>query len=262
MTPKATIPPSAVAKFSRAQEHFTHLQQLVTAFFAPKPYRIRTESNDDLTEHRFYVEFDTPVPETEWGLIFGDGVHCLRSALDHTVYAVAVKESGTDPPPAWRELMFPITEDVSKWKGQERRIKTLGGPVRAVLKTLQPHGSQDEFFLRPLGGLQEFDNADKHRAVRAVATIPVHSLDNISGLVPGAQYSPDYRIAPLKDGTPWMTLTCAVPTPDVKVRSNLTLDVGIPWVRGNGVETTVLIWPSVDTMNKAVTDALTALAPF
>ena len=32
--------------------------------------------------------------------------------------------------------------------------------------------------------------------------------------------------------------------------------------RGNGVETTVLIWPSVDTMNKAVTDALTALAPF
>ena len=56
MTPKATIPPSAVAKFSRAQEHFTHLQQLVTAFFAPKPYRIRTESNDDLTEHRFYVD--------------------------------------------------------------------------------------------------------------------------------------------------------------------------------------------------------------
>ena len=108
------MPPSAVAKFNRAQEHFTHLKQLVTTFFAPKPYRIRTETNGDSTEHRFYVDFDVPIPEHEWGLIFGDGVHCLRSSLDHIVYASAVKESGTDPPPAWRNLQFLITETETK----------------------------------------------------------------------------------------------------------------------------------------------------
>ena len=178
------------------------------------------------------MSIDTPVPETEWGLIFGDGVHCLRSALDHTVYAVAVKESGTDPPPAWRESHVPDHRGRLQVEGTGKADQD---PWRAGAGSPQDPATPREpgrILPQAARGLQEFDNADKHRAVRAVATIPVHSLDNISGLVPGAQYSPDYRIAPLKDGTPWMTLTCAVPTPDVKVRSNLTLDVGIPWVAG------------------------------
>jgi hypothetical protein len=41
-------------------------------------------------EYRFYVEFDPPLPSARLGLIVGDGVRGLRSALDHCVYAIGV----------------------------------------------------------------------------------------------------------------------------------------------------------------------------
>jgi hypothetical protein len=45
-----------------------------------------------------------------WSLVAADCVHNLRCALDHLVYAIAVYESGQDPPPNHRGLQFPIAE--------------------------------------------------------------------------------------------------------------------------------------------------------
>lgn len=110
------VPASAAEKFARAQEHFDSLKREVDAFLEPDAHRTRSEPNSDFTEYRFFVEFNEPLPLVRWGLIFGDGVHCLRSALDHSVYAIGVIESGTDPPPDERILMFPITADQAAWK--------------------------------------------------------------------------------------------------------------------------------------------------
>ena len=92
--------------------------------------------------------------------------------------------------------------------------------------------------------------------------LPVASQSLLSGLVPGTNCTIDHRIGPLEDGTPLFTLTCAVATPNVQVQGDLTLEIGVPWVRGNGKETTVLIWLAVNAMNKAVTDALITLSTF
>ena len=82
--------PSALEKFNWAQDHFQRLRDEVDAFLQPESYRVRPEPNADASKYRFYVEFDPPLPSARWGLIVGDGVHGLRRALDHRVYAIGV----------------------------------------------------------------------------------------------------------------------------------------------------------------------------
>ncbi len=256
------IPPSSVAKFNWAHQHFQRLQAEVKTFFAPKPYEVRADPNADQTEYRFYLDFTTPIPAERWGLMFGDGVHCLRSALDHCVYAIGVKESGRDPPPQFRRLQFLITENEDRWDESVWQIKTLSGPVVAAIKVLQEHGNPEEFGLRPLGALQEFDNADKHRQIHVTAIVPTFGDLNLAGLIGGQQASINFRVAPIEPDTPFASLTLDRPTANVKVRDNLVLEVGLPRFRQDGHQTTVLVWRSVDTMSQAVTHDLNVLAPF
>jgi hypothetical protein len=249
-------------KFDWAQGHFQRLRSEAEAFLHPESYRVRAEANADATEHRFYVEFDKPPPSVRWGLIFGDGVHCLRSALDHCVYTIGVKETGTNPPPDERSLAFPLTRNASKWESAKWRVESLSGPAQAAIESLQPHRYTEVFFLHPLGRLEEFDNADKHRTLNVVAVLPFLQEGLIEGLVPGTQYTLDHRIGPLKDDTPFLTLECGVPSPDVKVRHELAFEIGLPWVRGNGQETTLLVKTCVAEMSDAVSNVLTTLAPY
>jgi hypothetical protein len=174
--------PSALEKYNWAQDHFKRLRGEVDAFLRPDSYRVRAESNEDDTEYRFYVEFTSPLPSARWGLIFGDGVHCLRTALDHCVYAIGAKESGEDPPPNAEVLAFPITKNADKWNGARRRVASLSTEAQAAIEGLQPHGPPDEFIMRPLGGVQELDNADKHRTIRVLAAVPEDTELLLSGL--------------------------------------------------------------------------------
>jgi hypothetical protein len=116
--------------------------------------------------------------------------------------------------------------------------------------------------MRPLGALQEFDNGDKHRSIRVVAAIPDFSESLISGLIPGQQATLDFAIRPIQHDTPFAILELDRPTPNVEVRHEITLQVGIPHIRRNGQETILLIWPGIDAMNQAVRGVLNALAPF
>jgi hypothetical protein len=256
------IPHSAPAKFNRAHHHFQILKQSVGGFFDRHPYRMRPEPNDDLTEYRFYVDWTEDVPIDEWGLVFGDGVHCLRSALDHAVQGIAVQQSGQDPPPSHRTLEFPITSDNDAWSKAKWHVQTLSEPARRRIRRLQPHDDAVAFDMRPLGGLQEFDNTDKHRIIHVVTVMPRETGHHITGLIPGQQVTFDHRVGPIKNGTPTVTIALDRPTPDVKMASDLTLDIGIPRVRGDGRESTLPLWEVIDVMAGAVRDILVTLGDF
>lgn len=255
------ISASASAKVRRAEEHFDHLRGEVQRRLGPKTYRIRPESNSDQTEHRFYVEFD-PRALPRLGLILGDGIHCLRSALDHTVYAIGVKESGMDPPPRARELQFPITEDEVGWAKNRWHVGSLDPEVQTAIKRLQPHSAADEFALTALGGLEQLDVADKHRIVPVVAVFPTLTAADLSGLPPGGVCTFDYGVKPLKDDAPLLTVTTDRPAPNMKMRPSLTLQPGLTRIRGNGVETTILVWDGIDRMRLAVNAVIDELSRF
>ena len=261
-TSGVTLPLSAVAKFNRAQVHFQALQADTRTFFNAKPYRIRRESNADMTEHRFHIDFTSDPPSETWGLLLGDGLHNLRCALDHAVYAIGVNESGVDPPPQGKRLQFLITEDDTKWDADQWHLKTLSQPAQATIKGQQPRGYADEFALTPLGGLQEFDNTDKHRVLRLPVTFVRSATFPIRGLPPGVQCQLTWHVGPLKPGVPILTLRTGEAAANVEMQDGFTLDVGIAHVRLNGNETTLPVWETIDSMNSAVTNTLTALAPF
>lgn len=254
---------SALEKYARAQYHFDALLGEVDSFFDPKHYKTRPETNADMTKYRFYIEFERPMPSREWGLVFGDGVHNLRSALDHCVYAIGVEENnGVEPPPGVKDLQFPITEDRAKWDGQAWRLKTLSGPAQAAIKRLQPHGHGDEFFVRPLGALSEFDNADKHRSIRVLASVVTEMDGLLSGLDPGPGYELVWHGGALEDGAPFLTLTLPRPNPNVKMGNKLTVLPAVPHIRADGSRTSLLLRMCIDAMNEAATKVMYELAPF
>jgi hypothetical protein len=257
-----TIPQSAIAKFNRAQVHFQALQASTRTFFEDKPHRVRAQSNSDMTEHCFYIDFGREPPLVDWGLGFGDGVHNLRSALDHAVFAIGIKESGVDPPPQGKRLQFLITEDDTKWDADKWHLKSLSDPAQGAIRGQQPRGYPDEFALTPLGCLQEFDNGDKHRVIKLPVSFVRGAEFPITGLPPGAQCQLTWHFGPVKSDAPVLTLITGETAPNVKMEEGFSLDVGLLHIRLNGNETTLPVWETIDLMNQAVTNALTALSPF
>lgn len=163
------------AKFDRAGEHFHTLGDEILAWGNgdPAPLTLRSEPESAAFQHRIYVRFVVKPNIVRWGLLFGDGVHNLRSALDHLVYALAVRETGLNPPPKFGVLQFPIRDDLTKWTDNDDRLHGLSQPMRAFIKSVQPFQAEPQHpHSDRLWTLSEFDNADKHRAIRPVGIVP------------------------------------------------------------------------------------------
>ena len=219
-------PTSSWLKIDRAEKHYNALHNELRTFAEVQPYRSITDHNADFTKHWLAVEFDQPDDFARWGLMFGDCVHNLRSALDHVVYEIGVHESGTDPPPGWKKLMFPIMATESEFqKHGEWRIKTLSDPVKAIIRRQQPYsrsGPTDRTFMLRL---HDSDIEDKHRQIRIVAT----SLVVGQAFVPleGGQSVGFERFdGPLLSGTPFLTLTFPEPRPEMEMNDS-SVKVGV-----------------------------------
>jgi hypothetical protein len=251
------IPASCRAKMGRAEHHFQVLRAQIDSALTGKNQTIRPESNADLTEYRFYLKFKRSLDSKGWGLIFGDAVHNLRSALDHGVYAMGVKESGKDPPDDFRHLAFPITFSEDDWKKKCWVIKSLSNDARATIQRLQPYDSLDEYGFSPLGGLEELDNADKHRALRVVAVLPEKATLDAPRSKP---LKIECELGPLKEDTPFLTASFALRTPNVKARHPLVLQPGTFAVRRDDEELMVLLWQARALCTAAVEDTLKALS--
>src|SRR5205085_5007265 len=81
-----TILLSPRLKLERANEHIKAFHSEINAYIERRPHRISSEFDDE-GWNVVSVEVVRPMPDAV-PLILGDAVHCLRSALDHIVYAV------------------------------------------------------------------------------------------------------------------------------------------------------------------------------
>jgi hypothetical protein len=120
---------------------------------------------DEGRKYVLYLRLSPKPDLVRWGLLAGDCIHCIRSALDHAVYGIAIAESGSDPPPDERRLEFPITDDDAKWADRKNRIKTLPQPVRDFIYSAQPYNRGDDLVVAPLRWARDLDDADKHRLI-------------------------------------------------------------------------------------------------
>src|SRR4051794_31335886 len=101
---------SCSLKVARAVEHLNALNAAADGFFKDKTetfVRLRGEPNSQRTKYVFRIEAVEDFPRIEWGIMIGDAVHCLRSALDQLVYGLASETS--------LRTQFPVCRTRREW---------------------------------------------------------------------------------------------------------------------------------------------------
>ncbi|MFN2588544.1 MAG: hypothetical protein ABR613_10565 [Actinomycetota bacterium] len=150
------------AKLDRAGEHFNALNDVVQPFLKRRPYRFTDYFDPNLRIYYLYVEPTEEMPR-EIGVIMGDVLHNLHSALDHTICALARVH---DPMCECTTTEFPIYTDAKEYRKKVgRTLRGVPEGAKAVIEQLQPFNCGDDPNLHILELLRRFSNVDKHRSL-------------------------------------------------------------------------------------------------
>jgi hypothetical protein len=158
-------------KLRRATQHLNTLRHRTEVWVEREPVIVVGDCEVKTREHfvRLRVRSDLdPIFE----LLVGDCIHCLRQALDHLAYGLAISVSGSDPPPNEETTGFPITTSLQAFNsalpakiGKRKRIPA---GLYEALEQMQPYNGGD-LNLEVLWVLHRLDNLDKHRFPPVVA---------------------------------------------------------------------------------------------
>lgn len=130
---------------------------------------------------QFDVVARMPDPPPIVGLLVGDCIHNLRSALDHIVYSlISTNHLRLGKPPS-EKAMFPICDTRSGYLHQIGKLKRLDGIPDAVatfIESLQPYHTREkglDHTLHPLWVLNKLENIDKHRRLTLASAVARHA---------------------------------------------------------------------------------------
>src|ERR1700683_947221 len=111
-------------KIGRAEEHVKTIDNEITKWEETEPYTFTRHKDAYGQRHSVTVHFRIPERD-RWSLISGDCIHNLRCALDHLIYAIAIYQTGINPPVDERRLQFPIVDNAANFPDHESRIRSL-----------------------------------------------------------------------------------------------------------------------------------------
>lgn len=153
------------AKLGRADEHLRELRDEIQAFVNTDPYAVVNEERAaDLNVARLRV---LDYPPLRLGLILGDVLANWRSALDNLANEL-VRLNGNDP---GTSRSFPIFSDEADFvRRGKRRIKGVSDEHAAIIEGLQPFQNDRDPTIRALFAVNDYVNADKHRAIHPTLT--------------------------------------------------------------------------------------------
>jgi hypothetical protein len=163
-------------KFVAMADHMDRLDQAVEGWLEDKAETavaiIEGEANSQRTEYFFTVEDVIAYPSEEWGIILGDAVHCLRSALDQLAWGIC------DPDKRSNRTQFPICLSEKEWIVDAPAM--YWGASDGFVKffdRLQPYhrGDMNAAQEHPLAILRSLSNLDKHRTIPAIALVSDHT---------------------------------------------------------------------------------------
>jgi hypothetical protein len=155
-------------KIEAMTKHMTRLQESIDRFFEEnlEVASLIGKANSQRTQYLFRVEDVIDYPRHEWGVILGESVHDVRSALDHLVWGFAKDRS--------ERTGFPIFDTKKDWtiKAPAMYWSVPTGFAR-LLDHVQPYhrGDVNEARKHPLWILNALWNLDKHRTIPATALI-------------------------------------------------------------------------------------------
>jgi len=189
-------------KLGRAEEHLNTIKSELLVWMDSKPYSISRKCDPQGSRYSQILEIAKPAPYDRWSLIAGDCIHNLRSSLDSLVYAVAIRESGSSPPPGYDKLQFPITSSAENFAKQTYRLSSISNGARARIERAQPYNRPHQQLPPLLSLLSELDNLDKHRLLNVVMANVGEG--KFSFALPGGKLIPmkiGYHTGAVKSGT-------------------------------------------------------------
>lgn len=160
------------AKIGRAEKHLDEFDAEREKWVKSSPYAILPYSNTDKTEWTVRLHrMDTPVKAERdvWGLIIGDYVHALRSALDQLVWQlVTVANKRTLSKEDERRIAFPIVTTHPKAFWELTTVQHLRLEQALVIEDFQPYRAIGMEKTTPLADLHALWNADKHKVITPI----------------------------------------------------------------------------------------------
>jgi hypothetical protein len=155
------------AKLDRADTHLMALTSEISAYFDGEALTYRTDADYDAGSYSVRVTIKTP-PPIQLGVICGDYIHCLRSALDHLICGAVPTIAKRTSFPIHRDKKLYFSEVIAPaWKGDSGPLTGLDpeGTLFAYIQASQPYKGTHGHTAHPLWILGELSNADKHRAI-------------------------------------------------------------------------------------------------
>jgi hypothetical protein len=237
-------------KQRRGMKHLRDLNDAIAEWVGepgvdPKPYEISGEFRLDSREYVFTGKLTKPLDQLLfWGVIFGDAIHNLRSALDHLVWQLVLL-NGKTPSGA---NQFPICDTGANywsagWKDgkktkstRERDLEGVSDAHKTFIDEMQPYRTRiPPSALHALSSLRDLSNHDKHRFLHLTAFAAdfpsLEALDNL--FVPNADAGERIatRFEALREDRETevfaVEYSCPGPNPDVSVQGEPTFGIGI-----------------------------------
>jgi hypothetical protein len=231
-------------KLKRAREHIEALDGEIESWLGTDAYTISREIDPETgyTVRRAQVQ---SLPPDELGLLVGDVVQYLRSALDHVVYFLAERHAGPLTPDAEEALMFPIVGNENR-KGEradgaqifqralERgRLDGVPDPARAFIKSEQPYhwgdpssgDPWDAYRYHWLWLIHDLNRIDKHRRLAiTTAWLGLPYATTPAGVTPRITFS--HAEGPVQDGDVLVTYSGADKGVDAHFSRSVAIDEG------------------------------------
>lgn len=168
-------------KVERAKKHLRDLGVVRDRFINSKPYQIEIRPDPQTGYNVFYITSLQAAP-AEIGLVAGDVIHNLRSALDHLAYQLVYVSGATHT----KQTSFPIWDDPAEYKHQ--RVRKVQGMTQRAIDAIDATEPYQGGKGAGLWCLHYLDIADKHHALLIT---PVN-LTGASFVVPGF-WERDYK---------------------------------------------------------------------
>jgi hypothetical protein len=166
----------AAGKLVRCRYQLRELNERFESFVKGHPYTLSSKfeprPDEQIGDYLFIVD-TISVPKREWGVLIGELVHNMRSALDHTIYAAATSPGDKN--------QFPIFTDKTDWDRKvESMLRSVPDEIVEIVEEAQPYnappGTDPKTHL--LAILNRLSNYDKHRLLHT-------SVVTLQGAAPG-----------------------------------------------------------------------------
>jgi hypothetical protein len=234
-------------KQRRGMKHLHDLDDAIAEWVGepgvdPKPYEISGEFCADSREYVFTGKLTKPLDDLLlWGIVFGDAIHNLRSALDHLVWQLVLlnekKPTGAN--------QFPICDTGAnywslgkdgKQSHREWRLEGVSDAHKALIDEMQPYRARiPPSTIHALSALRDLANHDKHRLIHltdfAVDFPSREAMDELFIANADAGERIGTRFEPFRYDRETEVFaaeySCPGPNPDVSVQGQPPLGIGM-----------------------------------